>query len=63
MKREQNSRIKILAEKIIEAEKEIELGNNIKKNEDEIYNIMSHLSVEDMLKIDMYIQKNNMLTK
>lgn len=61
MKGKQSSKIKLLAERIAKAEKEIQLGNNVKINQEEIYNIMSHLSIEEMLAVDRYLY--NMLKK
>lgn len=63
MKDKKNKRIKILSQKIVNLENKIQLGNNVKENEDKINNIMSTLSLEDLLEIDEYITKKKMLTK
>lgn len=47
--------IKRKAEKIIELEKQIRLGKDIKSAEQEIQIIMSSLNLEDMFEIDEYI--------
>lgn len=57
MKDERNKHLKILAQKIIKAENELLLGINVKENEDKIENIMRSLSIDEMLKLDMYISK------
>lgn len=57
MKDKKNKRIKILSQKIVNLENKIQLGNNVKENEDKINNIMSTLSLEDLLEIDEYITK------
>lgn len=63
MKDKQNKHLKIAAQKIMKAEKELLLGKNIKENQQKIEDIMSSLSVEDMLQIDEYITKKKLLTK
>ena len=55
--------IKNIALKIVEAEQNILLDINVKANEQKIENIMSSLNFEEMLLLDMYISKNNLLTK
>lgn len=63
MKNERNKRIKRIAQKIVNLEKELQLGKNVKENQQKIEDIMSSLSVEDMLQIDEYITKKKLLTK
>ena len=63
MKNKQDKHIKILAQKIVDLEKLILLGENVQENQEKIENIVSSLSVEDMLLIDDYIFKKNMLTR
>ncbi|MCC8068677.1 MAG: hypothetical protein LIO71_02800 [Ruminococcus sp.] len=62
MKDKRNNRIKFLSEKIVALEKEMRLGKNVQENQDKIENIMSTLSIEEMLQIDDYITKKKMLT-
>lgn len=63
MKDERNKRIKRIAQKIVNLEEELQLGKNVKENQQKIEDIMSSLSVEDMLQIDEYITKKKFLTK
>ena len=49
------------AKKIAEIEKQMRLGKDIQTAQKEIQNIMCTLSIEDMLEIDEYIIKNNLL--
>lgn len=58
-----NKNLKNLAQQIVEAEKELQLGNNVKANEDKIENIICSLSIEDIIKLDMYISEKKLLTK
>lgn len=51
------------AKKIASLEKKLDLGEDVKLIQDEIDNIMSTLSLQDMLEIDDYIIKKNLLTK
>lgn len=53
--------IKCLSEQIVALEKEMRLGKNVKENQDKIENIMSTLSIEEMLQIDDYIIKKQLL--
>jgi len=62
MKDKRNNRIKFLSEKIVALEKEMRLGKNVQENQDKIENIMSTLSIEEMLQVDDYITKKKMLT-
>lgn len=59
MKDKRNKRIKILAQKIAKAESDMRLGKNVKENQQKIEDIMSNLSVEDMIAIDDYIYSKN----
>ena len=59
MKDKRNKRIKILAQKIAKAESDMRLGKNVKQNQQKIKDIMSNLSVEDMIAIDDYIHSKN----
>lgn len=63
MKDKQNKYIKIAAQKIVKAEKELLLGENVQENQQKIENIMSSLSFEDVLLLDDYIQRKKLLTK
>jgi len=63
MKDERNKYIKLVAQKIVKAEKEILLGENVQENQQKIENIMSSLSFEDVLLLDDYIQRKKLLTK
>ena len=63
MKDERNKYIKLVAQKIVEAEKELLLGKNIQENQQKIESIMSSLSFEDVLLLDDYIQRKKLLTK
>lgn len=58
-----NKRIKRHALEIVEAEKEIRLGKNVQSNQSKIIKIMSKLSIEDSLRLDIYISENNLLTE
>ena len=62
MKDKRNKRIKILGQKIAKAESDIRLGKNVKENQQKIENIMSGLSIEDMIAIDDYIYFKKYLT-
>lgn len=62
MKDKRNKRIKILAQKIAKAESDMRLGKNVKENQQKIEDIMSNLSVEDMIAIDDYIHSKKYLT-
>lgn len=63
MKDKQNKYLKIAAQKIAKAEKELLLGKNVQENQQKIKNIMSSLSFEDALLLDDYIQRKKLLTK
>lgn len=63
MKNERNKYIKLVAQKIVKAEKELCLGKNVQENQQKIEKIMSSLSFEDVLLLDDYIQNKKLLTK
>lgn len=63
MKNERNKYIKLVAQKIAKAEKELLLGKNVQENQQKIEKIMSSLSFEDVLLLDDYIQRKKLLTK
>ena len=46
---------KIIAQKIINAEREIKLGKNIELNEEKIQKYMQNLPLNDLIKITEYI--------
>jgi hypothetical protein len=56
-------KIKKIAEQIVELEKNIELGKDVQSSQQKIENIILSLSFEDVLKLDDYIFKKNLLTK
>lgn len=62
MKDKQNKDIKILAQKIVKAEQEIRLGKNVQENQQKIEDIVSSISVDDMMAIDDYIYRKKLLT-
>ncbi len=49
--------LKNLAKKIATLEKEIENGNNIKENQEEIMRLMSKCSFMDLMTLEEYISK------
>lgn len=63
MKDERKTNIKVLAKKIVKAEKELQLGKNVKENQHKIEDIMSSLSLEEAIRLDAYISEKKMLTK
>lgn len=63
MKDERKQHIKVLARKIVKAEKELQLGKNVKENQRKIEDIMSSLSLEEAIKLDAYISEKKLLTK
>jgi TATA-box binding protein (TBP) (component of TFIID and TFIIIB) len=63
MKNKQDKRIKNIANKIANLEKEMLLGKSVQENQQKIENIVSTLSLEDMLEIDEYILKKKLLTR
>lgn len=63
MKDERKTNIKVLAKKIVKAEKELQLGKNVKENQHKIEDIMSSLSLEEAIRLDIYISEKKMLTK
>ena len=48
--------IKIIGQRIINAEREIALGRDSKSSEDEIENIMKNLSPEDLMDLVFYLE-------
>ncbi len=63
MKDERKPNIKVLARKIVKAEKELQLGKNVKENQHKIEDIMSSLSLEEAIRLDAYISEKKLLTK
>lgn len=63
MKDERKQHIKVLARKIVKAEKELQLGKNVKENQRKIEDIMSSLSLEEAIRLDTYISEKKLLTK
>lgn len=63
MKDERKQHIKVLARKIVKAEKELQLGKNVKENQRKIEDIMSSLSLEEAIRLDAYISEKKLLTK
>ena len=51
-----------IAKQIVELEKECQLVKNVQENMAKIENIMSTLSLLDLLEIDEYIARKNLLT-
>jgi hypothetical protein len=58
-----NKHLKLLADKIVLLEKELELGKNVKENQAKIEEIILSLSFEEVLELDNYIFEKNLLTK
>lgn len=63
MKDKRNKRIKILANKIVQIEEQIALGNNVQENQNKIQNITDSLTLEEILQVDEYITRKKLLTK
>lgn len=63
MKDKRNKHIKILAQKIVNIEKECSLGINVEENMLKLEEISKTLSLEEMFQLDEYITKKNLLTK
>lgn len=63
MKDERKQHIKVLARKIVKAEKELQLGKNVKENQRKIEDIMFSLSLEEAIRLDAYISEKKLLTK
>lgn len=61
--KDERKKIKELAEKIVELEKQCQSKNNVSKALEEIEQLTKDLSLEDMLKIDEYIIEKKLLTK
>lgn len=55
MKKEE---IQIIGQKIINAEREIALGKNVKSNEDKIESYMKNLSPWDLFVITLYVENH-----
>lgn len=63
MKDKRNKHLKILAQKIVKAEREILEGKSVQENKDKIQNIMGSLSLTEALELDEYIHRKKLLTK
>lgn len=63
MKDKRNKHLKILAQKIVKAEREILEGKSVQENKDKIQNIMGSLSLTEVLELDEYIHRKKLLTK
>lgn len=63
MKDKRNKHLKILAQKIVKAEREILEGKSVQENKDKIQNIMGSLSLIETLELDEYIHRKKLLTK
>jgi hypothetical protein len=63
MKDKRNKYIKILAQKIVDLEKQIQMGENVQECQEKIEKIMLSLNIEDMLAVDDYIMSKKLLTK
>lgn len=61
--KDEKKRIKRLAEKIVQLEKQTREGKNEQEVMSKIQNITDSLSIEDMLEIDEYIFTKKLLTK
>jgi len=61
--KDEKKRIKRLAEKIVQLEKQAHEGKNEQEVMSKIQNITDSLSIEDMLEIDEYIFTKKLLTK
>lgn len=61
--KDEKKRIKRLAEKIVQLEKQAREGKNEQEVMSKIQNITDSLSIEDMLEIDEYIFTKKLLTK
>lgn len=58
-----DKRIIRLAQQIAEIENNIQMDKNVQENEQKIQNIVSSLSLEEMIAIDNYIFKKRYLNK
>ena len=63
MKDKRNKRIKILANKIVQIEEQIALGNNVQENQNKIQSITDSLTLEEILQVDEYITRKKLFTK
>ena len=63
MKNKHRTHIRKKALQIVELEQQIRLGKDVQSNQQKIQGIMSTLSMEDILFIDDYIRRSNLLTK
>lgn len=61
MKENKNKHLRNIAKKIAKLEKEIRLGNNVQENRDKIENIMCSLDFGDIIFIDNYISKKQLI--
>ena len=61
--KDEKKRIKRLAEKIVQLEKQAREGKNEQEVMSKIQNITDSLLIEDMLEIDEYIFTKKLLTK
>lgn len=61
MKENKNKHLRNIAKKIAKLEKEIRLGNNVQENRDKIENIMCSLDFGDIIFIDSYISKKQLI--
>ena len=50
--------LKIIAQKILNAEREIDLGKDVQSNEDKIQNYMSTLSQYDLVQLILLMEKS-----
>ena len=47
--------LKVIAQKVINAEREIRLGKDVQFNEEKIQNYLQSLPLNDLVKVTMYI--------
>jgi len=53
-----NKDIQIIAQKIINAEREISLGKDVKSNQDKIQSYMTKLSPTDLIAVVLYLEEH-----
>lgn len=63
MKNERRKNIKKIARDIVKLEKLCQAGKNIEENKEKIKQAIEGLTLDELLKIDTYIQKKKFLTK
>lgn len=63
MKSEKKKHIKDIAKQIARLERCYQSGTDISKTEEELEQLVRTLSLEEMLEIDEYILRKNLLTK